>query len=92
MNNYYTTINGIVTTFSNIETDANGFDNVKVYFERLNEKGFDFAAICLPENRLIKSYGFSEDELLGLHRYAVNNAPLIWEFAKEGAANAQGLA
>lgn len=82
MKNYYSTVDGIVLTFSDIK-EKNGFDEITVYFERSNGKGFDFAEGKLPNNMFYKTYGFSEDELLGLEQYLRNNSPLIWEIAKE---------
>ena len=39
MKNYYSTVDNIVLTFSDIE-EKNGFDEITVYFERLNNDGF----------------------------------------------------
>lgn len=36
MKNYYSTVDNIVMTFSNIE-EKNGFDEITVYFERPND-------------------------------------------------------
>ena len=82
MKNYYSTVNNIVLTFSDIE-EKNGFDEITVYFERPNESGFDFAEGRLPENQFYKSYGFSEDELIKLNKYLRNNASLIWKIAQD---------
>lgn len=72
----------IVLTFSDIE-ERNGFDEITVYFERPNDRGFDFAEGKLPNNMFYKTYGFSEDELMELERYLRNNSALIWEIARE---------
>lgn len=87
MKNYYSTVDNIVLTFSDIE-EKNGFDEITVYFERPNETSFDFAEGKLPNNMFYKTYGFSEDELLQLETYLRNNSFLIWEIAREkgGAA------
>lgn len=82
MKNYYSTVDDIILTFSNIE-EKGGFDEISVYFERPNEKGFDFAEGKLPNNLLYKSYGFSQEELTQLENYLSNNAALIWEIARE---------
>ncbi len=82
MKNYYSTVDHIVLTFSDIE-EQNGFDRITVRFERPNQSGFDFAEGFLPENQFLKSYGFSEDELMQLENYLRNNAFLIWEMARE---------
>lgn len=82
MKNYYSTLDDVVMTFSDIE-EKSGFDEISVYFERPNENGFDFAEGKLPNNMLYKSYGFSQTELMQLERYLCNNAALIWEIARE---------
>lgn len=74
MKNYYSTIDGVVFTFSDIEEDRDGFDSITFRFERSNDKGFDFAEGKLPENQVYKSYGFSEDELLQMQEYLKNNS------------------
>ena len=43
MKNYYSTIDGIVLTFSDIIEDSNGFESIGFRFERKNKSGFDFA-------------------------------------------------
>lgn len=80
---YYSTVNNIVTTHSAVE-DRDGFDYVRIHFERPNANGFDFLDLTLPGEIVSRSYGFSEDETLKLQRYAKNNAALIWDFAKNG--------
>jgi len=82
---YYSTVDGIVLTFSKIH--KNGiFDEIDFRFERPNNSGgFDFAEGKLPNNMFYKTYGFSEDELLELENYIKNNAFLIWEIAGEAA-------
>ena len=89
MKNYYSTLDGVVLTFSNIE-EIDEFDSIAVRFERINKSGFDFAEGKLPNNIFYKSYGFSEDELMELEDYLRRNSFLIWEIAREreGAENA----
>ncbi len=82
MKNYYSTVDNVVLTFSDIE-ENNGFEEITVLFERSNDHGFDFAEGKLPNNMFYKTYGFSEDELLELERYLRNNNFLIWEIARE---------
>lgn len=83
MRHYYSTVDKNVLTFTDIEEDKDGFDSITFHFERPNDTGFDFAEGKLPENRIYKSYGFSEDELMQLEEYIRNNSFLIWEIAKE---------
>ncbi len=82
LKNYYSTVDNIVLTFSDIE-EKNGFDEITVYFERPNDNGFDFAEGKLPENQFYKCYGFSEEELMKLNKYIRNNASLIWKIAQD---------
>ena len=83
MKHYYSTIDQVVLTFSDVEEDRDGFEVISFRFERPNASGFDFAEGKLPENQIYKSYGFSEDELLQIQEYLRNNSFLIWEIAKE---------
>ncbi|MCD7905455.1 MAG: hypothetical protein LUC97_02880 [Clostridiales bacterium] len=84
MKNYYSTVDGVVMTFSDILCTYDGFDEIDVRFERANDKGgFDFAEGKLPNNMFYKTYGFSEDELMELEQYLKNNAFLIWRIAGE---------
>ena len=82
---YYSTVDGVVLTFSKIH--KNGvFDEIDFRFERPNDKGgFDFAEGKLPNNMFCKTYSLSEDELFDLENYIKNNAFLIWELARESA-------
>ncbi|MGN1013798.1 MAG: hypothetical protein ACI4PM_00410 [Butyricicoccus sp.] len=80
---YYSTVNDIVMTHSAV-LEQDGFDVIKVHFERPGENGFDFLDLTLPGEIVYKSFGFSEDEIMKLKRYAKNNAALIWEFARNG--------
>ena len=82
MKNYYSTVDNIVLSFSDID-EKNGFEEITVRFERPNENSFDFAEGKLPNNMFYKTYGFSEDELLELEKYLRNNNFLIWEIARE---------
>lgn len=52
MKNYYSTLDNIVLTFSNIE-EKNGFEEITVHFERANDGGFGFAEGKLPEKRQV---------------------------------------
>ena len=56
---YYSTVNNIITTHSDLQ-EKDGFDVVKVHFERPNDNGFDFLDLTLPGEIVYKSFGFSE--------------------------------
>jgi hypothetical protein len=89
LQNYYSTVDEIILTFSNIE-EINEFDSITVRFERTNEKGFDFAEGKLPNNMFYKTFGFSEDELMELDSYLRKNSFLIWEIAREQSRKQAG--
>ncbi|MGI5947739.1 MAG: hypothetical protein ACOX8K_10075 [Lachnospiraceae bacterium] len=80
---YYSTVNNIVMSHSAIIPN-DLCDTVSLHFERPNESGFDFLDMVLPGEIVQKSFGFSEDEILQLKRYAKNNAAIIWDFAGKG--------
>lgn len=81
MKNFYSEIDGVTTTFSDIRTTRDGLDFICVYFERPVEGGFHFLETSIPVLNVDKCYGFSELELRRLLQYARNNAPLLWKLA-----------
>jgi hypothetical protein len=83
MKHYYSTVNNILLTHSDMATRNNARE-VSVRFERPNEKGFDFAEGVLPECVFTKTCGFTEDELFDLTDYLRCNAVLIWDYAQKG--------
>lgn len=80
---YYSTVNGTVTTFADIHDSPAHGEYITVHFERPSEKGFDIMEVTLPSMDMEKCLGFSEEEMLWLKRYALNNSALIWEIARE---------
>ena len=54
---YYSTVNGIIMTHSAL-LEKDGFDIVKVHFERPNDDGFDFLDMTLPGEIVYKSFGY----------------------------------
>ena len=83
MTNYYSTINEVVLTFTNISRNKDGFASIVARFERPNTTGFDFSEWQLPCIANTKAFGFSEDDIMMQERYLRNNMPLIWEMARE---------
>ena len=80
---YYCMFNGIIVTTSDVIIDGYK-EYICVRFERPNAyNGFDFAEIIMPDRNIIKSYGFSEDELFWIESFAVDNLLLMWEMSKE---------
>ena len=83
MKYYYSTVNGVILTHSELVLK----DNQRVVytrFERPNENGFDFAEGTLPFCTFTKTYGFSEDELFELADYLQHNSVLIWDYSQKG--------
>lgn len=83
MRYYYSTVNGTVMNHSEI-IEKDGFETIKIHFERPNQNGFDFLDMELPSGNIYKSFGFSEDDILDLKNYVHDNDSLIWEFARNG--------
>ena len=82
---YYCMFNGITVTTSDVIIEGYK-EYICVRFERPNaNNGFDFAEIIMPYINIIKSYGFSEDELFWIESFAVDNLLLMWEMSKEVA-------
>ena len=82
---YYCMFNGITVTTSDVIIEGYK-EYICVRFERPNaNNGFDFAEIIMPDRNIIKSYGFSEDELFWIESLAVDNLLLMWEMSKEAA-------
>ena len=82
---YYCMFNGITVTTSDVTIEGYK-EYICVRFERPNaNNGFDFAEIIMPDRNIIKSYGFSEDELFWIESFAVDNLLLMWEMSKEAA-------
>ncbi|WP_294144763.1 hypothetical protein [uncultured Selenomonas sp.] len=83
MRHYYSTIQGIVTTFSDIYASPEKGESIIVHMERPSEQGFDVVEFLLPSFTCQKCIGFSEDERISLEKFIRNNSALIWEIAKE---------
>lgn len=80
---FYCMFNGINVTTTDILTEGYK-EYICVRFERPNDKGeCDFAEIIMPERNIIKSYGFSEEELFWIESFAVDNLLLMWDMTKE---------
>lgn len=83
MKHHYSTVDEIVTTFSDIYSSEKNGESILVYFERPSKNGFDIAEYLLPSITCNKCIGFTENENLKLERYVLLNSPLIWEIARE---------
>ena len=83
MKHYYSMIDGIVTTFSDIHRSALRGESILVCMERANAHGFDTAEFLLPSITCTKYSGFNEEERAKLTEFVRNNSSLIWEIARE---------
>ena len=85
MKYFFSEINEITLTFSDIKATRDGMEFIKIYFECPNENGFNFLESTLPTLNVKKSSGFSKKETARLLDYARTNSFLIWEIAREEA-------
>ena len=83
MKHYYSTIDGIITTFSDIHCSPTKGESILVHMERAAEHGFDTAEFLLPSITCTKYSGFTEDERTRLTAFVKNNSALIREIARE---------
>ena len=83
MKNYYSEIDEVTLTFSDIHTTTDGMEYIRIYFERPTENGFDFLESTIPSLRVKESAGFSSTEIQEMLRYAQANAFLMWDIARE---------
>lgn len=84
MKNFFTEIDGITMTFSDIVITEDGMEYIRIYFEKPIEGGFQFLESTLPMLDVIETEGFNEREQNELLAYASRNAFIIWELARSG--------
>ena len=84
MKHFFSEIDEVTLTFSDIQVNRNGMEYIRIYFEHPNSDGFDFLESTLPTLQIKNSCGFDKDESAKLLDYARTNAFLIWEIAREG--------
>ena len=85
MKHFFSELDEVTLTFSDICVNADGMEYIKIYFERPTENGFNFLESTLPSLVVKKESGFIKGEREKLLDYAKTNAFLIWEIAREGA-------
>ncbi|MBD3879534.1 MAG: hypothetical protein SR1Q5_07610 [Quinella sp. 1Q5] len=85
MKYFFSEIDEITLTFSDIHATRDGMEFIRIYFEAPNENGFNFLESTLPTLNVKDSSGFTKEETLRLLDYARTNAFLMWEIAREGA-------
>lgn len=82
---FYTEMNGWTTMFSDIiEEGEYGQESIKLVFEKPINGGFAHGELMLPDYIWNKQLSMTEDDAYDLEQYARDNAPLIWELAREG--------
>lgn len=62
----------------------NGIEKVEVHFERPTENGFDSARCVLPDYKWLFNEGYSREEIEFFEELLMNNAHLIYKYAKNG--------
>ena len=72
-----------LVTFNDINRNENG-EHIPLYFEQPYEDGFRFLQTVLPDLNIEATEGFSKEAISELISFARDNAPLIWELAREG--------
>jgi len=84
MKYFFSEIDEVTLTFSDIHATRDGMEYLRIYFERPNSSGFDFLESTLPALTVKKSAGFNKNETARLLNYARTNSFLIWDIAREG--------
>ena len=84
MKYFFSEIDEVTLTFSDIHTNRDGMEFIQIYFEHPNSDGFDFLESTLPTLQIKDSSGFNANESAKLLDYARTNAFLIREIAREG--------
>lgn len=83
MKHFFSEIDNVTLTFSDIYINRYGMEFIRIYFERPKEGGFDFLESTLPMLKVNDADGFTQEERNQLLDYAKTNAFLIWEVARE---------
>ena len=92
MKNFYSELDEITLTFSDIHATPYGMEYIRIYFERPTENGFDFLESTIPSLQVNARSGFSDAEVGELLRYAQANSFLMWDIAREHAEGGNPLA
>lgn len=64
--------------------EEDGLEKVIVHFERPTENGFDSARCILPNYDWVMIEGYSEQEIAFFEELLLNNAHLLYKYAKSG--------
>lgn len=85
--NFYSEVDDVTLTFSDIKSTPDGMEYLRIYFEKPVDGGFQFLESVLPGLEIKDTEGFSEQEIAELLDYANRNAFIIWRLAMEGSAH-----
>ena len=92
MKNFYSEMDEITLTFSDIHVTPYGMEYIRIYFERPTENGFDFLESTIPSLQVKERSGFTDAEVGELLGYAQRNAFLMWDIARERTEGGEPLA
>ena len=84
MKNFYSEIDEITLTFSDIHSTPDGMEYIRIYFERPTENGFDDARCELPSYTWTEKRGFTDKEIDLFHQLLESNAHLLFRYAADG--------
>lgn len=87
MKNFYSEIDEITLTFSDVKVSKDGMEYVRIYFEKPTDNGFSYLESIIPGLNIKDTEGFSENEIKELLEYANQNSFIIWQLAKNGSVN-----
>ena len=80
---FFSEVDEVTLTFSDIKINREGMEYIRIYFERPDKDGFNFLESALPALNVKSCEGFTNKETDALLNYAGTNAFLIWEIARE---------
>lgn len=83
MKNFFSEIDGVTLTFSDIQVKDNVMEYVDLLFERVKDDKVDYILSRIPGFKKIDSKGFSDSETRRQLHYALKNSALIWDIARE---------
>jgi hypothetical protein len=86
MKNFYSEVDDVTLTYSDIKTTADGMEYIRIYFEKPTADGFSFLESVIPGLEVKESEGFSDAEITDLIDYVNRNAFILWWLTQEGSA------
>ena len=83
MKNFFSEINGVTLTFSDIQNQNEFLEYVDVLIERIKNSKIDYIYTQIPGFEILDAKGFSDKEIDYWLDYTKRDSSLIWESAKE---------